>query len=191
MEGASVAVANAKVTEDVDPDPDKSQVGQIFTGMTYLEAMFCENPWPPVDYFPFEEGISFGKTKNVSGFNSSAIQPFNGSALPKVGGEYYNFRLSYCADNNLPVLKPFLFLKEAEEEVKPGIDVVGKFCAVSGKSCVNDIDCDNNLYNLSTVGKMIISAGQGVCWQSDNTPYPLVASRNYVARPQIAREYRS
>src|SRR3989339_429163 len=114
VEGNVIAVANALVITDVYLE--NNQLGETFTGMTNLTAKFCENLWPPREYFPFEDGIGFGKTVNVSGFTTSGV--FNGSSLPLVGGEYFNFGMNYCADSgqsgtkldDLPYLRPMMFV---------------------------------------------------------------------------------
>jgi len=113
IEGNRTGTANATVVTDLDVTD--SQVGQVFTGETNLTSIFCENPWPQYQYYPYEEGISFGTTVNNDGTDGAGI--FDGSALPSIGGAYFNFKMSYCADfglqdttvDDLPYLKPFVF----------------------------------------------------------------------------------
>ncbi|MBI4427127.1 MAG: hypothetical protein HY569_01420 [Candidatus Magasanikbacteria bacterium] len=108
LEGSLPAVASAKVTEDVSLEDN--HVGKMFNGIAYLQANFCQNPWPPIIFYPFEDGINYGKDKNQSGFNGGS---FDGTALPT---PYINYSLSYCADagksgskaDDLPYLKPML-----------------------------------------------------------------------------------
>ena len=113
IEGSLPAVANAEVTEDASFEDN--HIGKIFTGITWLEANFCENPWPPRKFYPFEDGMSFGKDENKSGFINGGefAGKFDGTALPT---PYINYSLSYCADagksgnlkDDLPYLKPML-----------------------------------------------------------------------------------
>ncbi|MCF6276282.1 MAG: hypothetical protein L3J07_00360 [Candidatus Magasanikbacteria bacterium] len=138
LEGSVLASANAVITHDADQN--NSQFGEYFTGITKLFALFCENPWPQYEYFPFEEGISFGSLGNISGFERGV---FDGSTIPKVriGGvfEYFNFSMSYCADSgssdnkadDLPFLKPIVLVNE--------FDVVsGNLVQVGDKSLSED-----------------------------------------------------
>ncbi len=142
VEGHITAVANAEITDDVDVEDN--QFGEIFTGLTEIDVILCENPWPPKQYYPFEEGITFG---NLDGINESGWDEngqFNGTQLLPIGGPYYNFRMSYCADagqsdntgDDLPFLKPFL--------VKEGLGTGAQqpdHCAYSNDACQVDSEC--------------------------------------------------
>ncbi len=121
LEGKIIAAGIAHVTDDVSTE--NNQKGKVFSAPTTLTANFCENMWPPREYYPFEEGISFGNHLNQDGF--TAAGEFNGSELPavRVGDvrngtdAYFNVSFHYCADANktsdtsddLPYLKPLLF----------------------------------------------------------------------------------
>ncbi len=119
LEGNVLASANAVVTKDVSES--NNQFGDVFSGTTNLSALFCENPWPQYEYFPFEDGISYGGSKNNDGFDQGI---FNGGEVSKVriGGafEYFNFKMGYCADSgssnnitdDLPYLKPVALVNE-------------------------------------------------------------------------------
>src|SRR3989344_3542051 len=110
LEGSRTAGAHATVL--VDTDLVDSQVGQTFTGTAELVSFFCENPWPPRDYFPFEDevGNNDGTTAGI----------FDGSTMlgtSNVNGDFFNFEMSYCADSglvgnvvdDLPYLRQFVF----------------------------------------------------------------------------------
>lgn len=121
LEGKRIGHAFVTITTDISSQD--SQVGQVITGDTDLSAVFCENPWPPVlndagdivNYYPYEDGIAAGSTANNDGAVNGV---FVGSEIPTVGGNYFNFKLSYCADagsagnktDDLPYLRPFVFI---------------------------------------------------------------------------------
>jgi len=113
IEGSRIATARATIISDLDTV--NSQIDQVFSGDTELMSVFCANPWPPREYYPLEEGISFGSILNDDGTDGAGV--FDGSALLTVGGNYFNFKIAYCADagvetsrsDDLPYLKPFIF----------------------------------------------------------------------------------
>ena len=148
LEGSRTASANATVT--FDSDTQTNQAGEVFSGKTDLTALFCERPWPPVAYFPFEEGVPFGANVNNDGVDAAGV--FDGTALPAanvaagtggVNGQYFNFGTSYCADagasgdtsDDLPYLKPFVF----------GNLVTAGTCSRTNTSCFADTDCSGQL----------------------------------------------
>ncbi len=122
LEGKVTASALAHVTVDVSAE--NNQFGRVFSAPFELQATFCENPWPPLPFFPYEEGIGFGKSRNNDGVDKNTRE-FDGSELQgiRIGNAqngtdaYFNVSFSYCADANqagtkqddLPYLKPIVF----------------------------------------------------------------------------------
>ncbi|PIR03892.1 MAG: hypothetical protein COV59_01755, partial [Candidatus Magasanikbacteria bacterium CG11_big_fil_rev_8_21_14_0_20_39_34] len=123
-----------------------SHESRIFSGFSSLESIFCENPWPSREVYPYEEGVSFEKlrqgTPNNDGFSIDQKQ-FDGSSIDPVlyGGneEYFNFKMSYCADSGRSGTKnddlPYLEPKVISTTVAP------KVCQIQGNSCTNNNDC--------------------------------------------------
>lgn len=142
VEGQAQGFANARVL--IDQSPSENHTGRIFSGTTRLAARFCENPWPSRQVFPFDEGVAFGDTVNNDGvnaageFNGSILRPVNVSTTT-IRGEYFNFRMAYCADagrsgtttDDLPYLRPVIF----GELVNPGT------CQTGGAVCFNNGQC--------------------------------------------------
>lgn len=108
LEGHRVGHGVLSVT--VDTSSQDNQLGQIFVADTDLTSIFCEHPWPSVATYPYED-----MTGNNDGTDGAGV--FNGSSIPAVGGNYFNFRTGYCADDgqqadqsdDLPYLRPFVF----------------------------------------------------------------------------------
>lgn len=121
VEGSITGVALANVTVDVSAQ--NNQLGRVFSAPFQLQASFCENPWPPSPYFPYEEGISFGKQTNNNGvtsegrFSGSELLAVNLGSPAAANPAYFNVSFSYCADANqsatttddLPYLRPIVF----------------------------------------------------------------------------------
>ena len=115
LAGSRTAGAHATVTEDADAL--NNQIGLTFSGAANLTSLFCENPWPPKELYPYEEGVSFGASPYVNNDGANSAGEFDGLAIPAVFGEYFNFKMGYCADaglsgvkaDDLPYLKPFVF----------------------------------------------------------------------------------
>lgn len=102
VEGGVIAVAQAIVTADLSESDN--HVGKVFTGMTELTAMFCENPWPAK-----QEDNKWAPFKDLD----------------------FNFSMSYCADagrsgatiDDLPYLSlpPEIFEKMTDEKQNPSL----------------------------------------------------------------------
>ncbi|MFH1947326.1 MAG: LamG-like jellyroll fold domain-containing protein [Candidatus Magasanikbacteria bacterium] len=142
LEGSLLAVANVKITEDIDTEGG-SDKNRIFTGTTYLEVNFCENPWPARQannqWSEFKDGI-------------------------------YNFSFSYCADaglsgttvDDLPYLsEPISFISEGF-----GDGPIIKSCRVSNSSCDSNSDCVGDLYDIPGVGEINLPNNKGLCWKN-------------------------
>ena len=165
VEGRLSAIANARVTTDVSRVD--SHEARIFSGFSTLESLFCENPWPAREVYPYEEGISFEKIRegapNNDGF-SVAQKQFDGTPISSVlyegNEEYFNFKMSYCADagrsgttnDDLPYLQP----KVISTTVAP------KVCQVSENSCTTNNDC-GFVWIRDDRDVVIASAGSRVC----------------------------
>ncbi len=122
LEGKVTGSALAHVIVDVSVE--NNQFGRVFSAPFEMQAVFCENPWPPLPFFPYEEGIGFGKNRNNDGVNK-VTREFDGTELAgiRIGNAqngtdaYFNVSFSYCADANqagtkqddLPYLKPIVF----------------------------------------------------------------------------------
>ncbi|MBI4993129.1 MAG: hypothetical protein HZC26_03285 [Candidatus Magasanikbacteria bacterium] len=217
LEGSLPAVASAKVTEDVSVEDN--HVGKMFNGITYLQANFCQNPWPKIDFYPFEDGINYGKDKNQSGFEDGE---FGGTALPT---PYINYSLSYCADagksesedDNLPYLKPMLNTPWQEVKLEApstcqfspkiiaGSAPVAQLSTDAGAKqvgCSKDSDCPvfyNMPYANSTqVGGFSVDCNTGtffeVLMKKDCVLYELkngYCGKENLAPPQYGATYRS
>lgn len=101
--------------------------GRLFTAPISLTAKFCENPWPALLNYPYEDGNPPGRTANNDmydrsftdrrGFTGGPIAPVDVGGVPT----YFNFSMGYCADagkgndttDDLPYLRPVVFTRDA------------------------------------------------------------------------------
>lgn len=139
LEGRLTASVLTSVTKDISQTDN--QEGKVFSGNTDLSAVFCENPWPAREVYPYEDGVRFLQKRNNDNFNLQT-NTFDGNPMPRVNvdgrGEYFNFSVGYCADagrsgvttDDLPYLQPHLFGDLESMEQGPldplGSDVVKK-----------------------------------------------------------------
>lgn len=158
LEGRLAVAGQARVL--VDPSPD-SHAGQVFSDITDLQSLFCENPWPPRNVYPYEHGIPYTREENNDAFR--AEDGFFGGDVPAIGGEYFNFSLSYCADDgatgtttdDLPELEP--------------LSTQGGFCQFSRESCQVNDDCPY-IWDFNPADNDIRIIGESPYWC--NAPQP-------------------
>ncbi|MBI5728474.1 MAG: hypothetical protein HY984_01830, partial [Candidatus Magasanikbacteria bacterium] len=123
VEGSVAAVVTAEITDD----RLTGSVGQVLSAASQLRALFCERPWPPVPYYPYEDGNPPGRTVNDDAYYTTTSPQTGrlggiftgGPQLPvEINGNstYFNFSLGYCADagrggtttDDLPYLRPVI-----------------------------------------------------------------------------------
>lgn len=118
VEGKVTGFANLTITDNLSTNV----TGTVYSGTTNLRALFCENLWPPRQYYPYEDGFPRNAGPNNDGYNTTTRQ-FDGSANAAaiINGSptYFNFSTGYCADagnqstttDDLPYLRPLVFIE--------------------------------------------------------------------------------
>lgn len=140
VEGRLMVSAQAAVTRDVSENDN--HLGKVFAGLTNLTSMFCENPWPRRQTYPYEDkaGNNDRFVENTKTFQGGWLAPINLS--PDDLAVYFNFGLGYCADSgksgditdDLPKLEPVV----QGNFTSPGT------CQNTVQSCYTNYDCPTN-----------------------------------------------
>lgn len=141
-------VVSAQATITADKSEPGSEQGKVYSGLTTLTAFFCENPWPSLGTYPYEDGVTSQMqfdglhAVNDDNFNLQT-HTFDGGPVPPVFDNgfrlYLNFSFGYCADagrsgtttDDLPVLQPVV----SGKLFTPGV------CRVTQSACFVAGDC--------------------------------------------------
>jgi cysteine-rich repeat protein len=142
VEGTLTAIGQVEVT--ADQDTEDNHVGKLFSGTTELRSNFCERPWPPRAFFPYEDGNPPGRNQNNDGYNNQTNQ-FTGEPVePSLFGGYFNFSIDYCADagrsgvitDDLPFLEPNVIAGDFVSTVSQCVSGPN-----TGAQCASTFDC--------------------------------------------------
>jgi cysteine-rich repeat protein len=118
IDGQEYVIASATITEDLVFDP--STVDHVVSGETEEIVLLCENPWPAVGYFPFED-TNEGYYDFLGAYDQGLVDGEYGPSVRNMPGNfpYSNFSFYYCRDygdpDDLGDDLPALIVQEVED----------------------------------------------------------------------------